>query len=89
VLENLCLACPHCNLHKGDRVEAIDPRTQRRVLLFNPRTQLWDAHFRWSASYQNLIGRTAAGCATVVALALNTRVLRRARLMWVLLDLIP
>jgi hypothetical protein len=89
VLDNLCLACPHCNLHKSDQVDAVDPRTQRRVPLFNPRTQLWDNHFRWSPSYQRLIGRTATGHATVVALDLNTRVLMRARLMWALLDLIP
>jgi HNH endonuclease len=89
VLHNLCLACPHCNLHKGDQIEALDPRTQRQLPLFNPRTQHWDEHFRWSVDYRRLIGRTATGRATVAALDLNTRALMRARMMWALLELIP
>jgi len=89
LLENLCFACPHCNLHKGDQIKALDARTRRPVALFNPRTQLWDDHFRWSVDYQRLIGRTATGRATVMALDLNTPVLMRARIMWALLELIP
>ena len=87
--ENLCYACPRCNLLKGDAVEAEDPRTGRRVLLFNPRLDRWDDHFRWSASYQRIVGRTAIGRATVVALRLNAEVLVQARKLWVLLKLIP
>lgn len=86
---NLCFACPHCNLHKGDQIEALDPRTRRHLPLFNPRTQNWDDHFRWSVDYRRLIGRSATGRATVTALDLNTRVLMRARMMWAVLELIP
>jgi hypothetical protein len=31
--------------HKGPNLTAIDPRTQRIVPLFNPRTQDWVEHF--------------------------------------------
>jgi hypothetical protein len=88
-LDNLCLACPHCNLHKGDQTAARDARTKQLSPLFNPRTQRWNAHFRWSVDYRRLIGRTAAGRATVAALDFNTPLHMRARQMWALLDLIP
>src|SRR5690242_21948354 len=45
---NLWLACPFCNGHKGDKTSAIDPQTRGLVALFNPRTQNWFDHFRWS-----------------------------------------
>jgi 5-methylcytosine-specific restriction endonuclease McrA len=89
VLDNLCLACPRCNLHKQDRMSGIDPRTRRRVALFHPRQDDWDTHFRWSINYIRLIGRTATGRATISTLQLNGVVLMRARRMWVLLKLLP
>ncbi|MBI3760757.1 MAG: HNH endonuclease [Chloroflexi bacterium] len=87
--ENLCYACPRCNLQKGDPIEAVDPRTRRRVRLFNPRIDSWADHFRWSATYRRILGRTAIGRATIAALDLNDGALMKARQMWVLLDLIP
>src|SRR5262245_21625774 len=69
VLENLAWACPSCNLHKADRVEATDPETSAVVPLFNPRTQRWSEHFRWEA--YEIVGLTPVGRATVSALNLN------------------
>jgi hypothetical protein len=88
-LNNLCYACPNCNLHKQDRVEAIDPRTKRSTRLFNPRTDLWEEHFRWGVHCERLIGRTAIGRATIAALELNDKDLMHARVMWVQLELLP
>lgn len=68
IAENLCFACSHCNIAKGSRTVAVDPRTKRQVPLFNPRVHQWDEHFRWSRDWKKLIGRTAIGRATVVAL---------------------
>jgi len=34
---NLWLACPICNGHKSDKIEAVDPETGQIVKLFNPR----------------------------------------------------
>jgi 5-methylcytosine-specific restriction endonuclease McrA len=37
--DNLALACPMCNSHKSDLIEAIDPQTGVLVRLFDPRRQ--------------------------------------------------
>jgi hypothetical protein len=65
--ENLWLACPICNGHKSDKIEAIDPETGVMVALFNPRTQDWKEHFQWTANSLCIIGRTSTGRATVQA----------------------
>ena len=88
-LSNLSFACPHCNLHKQDHVEATDPRTNRATRLFNPRIDQWDEHFRWGVHCERLIGRTIIGRATIMALDLNNQILMRARVMWARLGLIP
>jgi hypothetical protein len=66
---NLALSCHHYNYHKGPNLASIDPRTRRKVWLFNPRRHKWTRHFRWSGPY--LVGRTPTGRATVHALAMN------------------
>ena len=87
--ENLCLACSHCNIAKGDRTGATDPRSSKRVPLYNPRTNVWEEHFRWSQDWKTLIGRTPIGRATVLALAMNAQLLQRARPLWRVVGLIP
>ncbi|MGH7202167.1 MAG: HNH endonuclease [Planctomycetaceae bacterium] len=71
VSENLALACPHCNNAKRSRVTAVDLQTGRRVRLFHPRTQNWGRHFQWSEDFGEVLGKTAAGRATVAALRMN------------------
>ena|SRR5947208_175401 len=88
-LENLALACSHCNFAKSDKTDALDPRMKKRVILFNPRTDQWETHFAWSKDWQRLKGRTATGRATVEALDMNATIVRQARYYWHLLDLIP
>ncbi|MEP7198424.1 MAG: HNH endonuclease signature motif containing protein [Chloroflexota bacterium] len=68
---NLWLACSLCNRYKSDRVEARDPLTNQTVPLFNPRAQNWFEHFRWSDDGLRVIGLTAIGRATVIALHLS------------------
>lgn len=68
--ENLWLACPICNGHKSDKVEAPDPLTGATVPLFNPRTQSWWEHFAWTSDGLQIVGRTPVGRATVNALRL-------------------
>jgi hypothetical protein len=68
---NLWLACPFCNGYKGDKISAIDPQTKVSVALFNPRTQKWFDHFRWSEEGLYIIGLTPVGRATVEALHLS------------------
>jgi HNH endonuclease len=68
-LDNLAWSCPGCNLSKSDRVEAVDPESGTLVPLFHPRTDRWSEHFRFDGYY--LIGQTAVGRATLLALDLN------------------
>ena len=82
--ENLWLACPLCNGAKGTRVRYPDPTTGEDAPLFNPRRDVWSAHFRWSDSGVEIIGLTPCGRATVAALKLNNEHLTRARCRWVL-----
>lgn len=67
--ENLALACVSCSLRKEARRSAPDPRTGRKVALFHPRRQRWDAHFRWDGVV--VVGLTPTGRATVDALQMN------------------
>lgn len=68
---NLWLACPICNRHKSDKTTGIDPETDEPTALFNPRTQNWFAHFRWSEDGIHIIGLTPTGRASVIALHLS------------------
>jgi hypothetical protein len=69
--ENLALACFHCNRRKTNSLTAIDPHSREQVPLFNPRQHNWNDHFIWSADGLYIVGLTATGRATIVALALN------------------
>ena len=62
--ENLCLACPNCNLSKAAATGAEDPNTGEDVPLFNPRRHVWDQHFEWEDNYALLRGLTPIGRAT-------------------------
>ena len=68
---NLWLACPICNRHKSDKTTGIDPDSGEVVLLFNPRTQVWSEHFRWSEDGISIVGKTPIGRATVKVLQLS------------------
>lgn len=88
VLENLALACALCNGAKREKIAALDPRTGKGVRLFHPRTDRWEDHFRWNASYLRIAGRTSIGRATVVALRFNDPLQQEARRLWKLAGLL-
>jgi 5-methylcytosine-specific restriction endonuclease McrA len=69
VLENLALACPGCNLHKGPNLTGIDPDTRETERLFHPRQDIWQEHFQVVEG--RITGQTAIGRTTVWALAMN------------------
>ncbi|MBC8447685.1 MAG: HNH endonuclease, partial [Chloroflexi bacterium] len=81
--DNLWLACSLCNENKGIRTVALDPLTGEMAPLFNPRRQVWQEHFAWIAEGDRIIGLTAIGRATVIALNLNRLSLVKARQVWV------
>jgi hypothetical protein len=81
--ENLWLACRDCNGHKSDKVYIFDYVTEQTLKLFNPRAQSWRQHFKFSADKTKIIGVTACGRATVIALRLNNEQAVNARGLWV------
>lgn len=87
--DNLCLACASCNGYKGANAQAVDPESGEQVALFNPRKQRWREHFAWSEEGTTIIGLTAEGRATVLALKLNHPLIVAARSIWVSAGLHP
>jgi 5-methylcytosine-specific restriction endonuclease McrA len=83
VENNLWFSCSDCNGFKGSKISAIDPISEELLSLFNPRTQAWTEHFEWSKEGDLIIGKTAIGRATVIALKLNRQFLLDSRQMWV------
>jgi hypothetical protein len=68
-IDNLALACVSCSLRKAAKQAAIDPESGMEAPLFNPRTQVWDEHFRWAGEI--VVPLTATGRATLHSLSLN------------------
>jgi len=68
--ENLALACPECNFHKGTNLSSIDPDTGKPSQLFNPRKDIWDEHFLHGEA--DIRGKTAIGRTTAWLLDMNS-----------------
>jgi hypothetical protein len=82
--ENLWLICSSCNASKYNKIEAFDKITQKIISLFNPRQQNWHEHFQWNKDGTKMIGKTAIGRVTILALDLNKPRFIRVRKNWVL-----
>lgn len=67
--DNLALACPQCNLHKGPNLAGIDPTTGLMEPLFHPRRQAWPDHFEEQGPH--ILGKTPIGRVTVRVLEMN------------------
>jgi hypothetical protein len=70
-LENLAIACFHCNRRKTNRLSVTDPQSGDEVPLFNPRQHRWQDHFTWSADGLFIVGLTTIARITIETLALN------------------
>ncbi len=70
-IENLALACFHCNRRKSDLSTSIDPESDVSYEIFNPRKTSWAEHFIWSPDCTEIIGLTPTGRATIHQLELN------------------
>jgi len=88
-LDNLCLACPNCNLSKATAVKAVDLEIGEEVPLFNPRTQTWDEHFEWVDNHAQIRGVTPIGRATVNCFKINRPRMVLTRRRWVQAGLHP
>lgn len=87
--DNLCLACPNCNLSKAAATIAQDSESGENVPLFNPRTQIWDDHFAWHDNYALIGGKTPIGRATVARFKMNRPRMVLTRKRWVQAGLHP
>lgn len=87
--ENLWLACRDCNSYKSSKVYVFDEETEQKVKLFNPRTQNWHEHFKFNENQTEIVGKTACGRATAVALRMNEKQAVKARTLWVLAGWYP
>lgn len=68
-LENLALACFDCNRFKGSNIASLDPLSSELEQLFNPRTQVWNEHFKVLGG--EIVPLTAIGRVTERILRLN------------------
>lgn len=87
--DNLCLACPNCNLSKATATSALDPETNQEVSLFNPRLHQWSEHFEWIEDFTQIRGLTSMGRATVLRLRMNRPRMILTRRRWVYAGLHP
>jgi len=68
--DNLALACPDCNRHKGPNLATLDPNTREVVMLYHPRKDNWNDHFVMDGYY--IRGITQIGIATEKLLKFNS-----------------
>lgn len=87
--ENLWLLCENCNRAKSNKTEVFDKKTGKSVPIFNPRTQIWNEHFKWSSDQTKIIGKTPTGRGTVAELNLNNERIVAVRREWVLVGWHP
>jgi 5-methylcytosine-specific restriction endonuclease McrA len=78
-INNLALACSHCNAHKAVRRIGFDPHTETEVRLFNPRIDNWNIHFFLNRDTGKIQGKSPMGRATVETLLMNAEQPIRSR----------
>jgi len=67
--DNLALACPECNYHKGTNLSGVDPNTGQVTPIFNPRRDHWPDHFAQEEG--TIVGTSPVGRTTVWLLNMN------------------
>ena len=78
-IENLALACFHCNRRKSNKI-SVDDESGKEIPLFNPRTDFWKDHFTWSDDKITIIAKTETGQITIDLLELNRERILQIRL---------
>ena len=73
-LENLALACLHCNRNKGPNLTSIDPETRQIVAIYNPRNQRWDEHFYLDGALIEAFSSTGRATANLLKLNIPERI---------------
>ena len=68
LLENLALACIHCNRRKGPNLSSVDPDSGALVNLFNPRRESCTFFPGWPANYSSDADRASYGFSAAIQL---------------------
>jgi len=68
-IENLALACVHCNSYKGTDLTTFLNNYEDIVPIFNPRKEDWNVHFETKVG--EIIAKTRTAKATIKLLRLN------------------
>ncbi len=69
-LDNLALACFHCNRYKGPNIAGWDANVNQLVRLFHPRIEDWADHFE--VVDFRIVGLTQVGRVTASLLNMNS-----------------
>lgn len=69
IVENLAWSCYYYNSYKGPNIAGWIKETGEVVRLFNPRVDLWNAHFGWHGAA--IVAKTTIGQATISVLQFN------------------
>lgn len=69
--ENLAYACFLCNRLKSNKLKSFDTSSEKWILLFNPRRDVWEENFAWSEDATMIIGISVIGRCTIKELKLN------------------
>ncbi len=88
-IENLALACFHCNRRKSNKTSVFDAQSDEEISLFNPRKDIWKEHFEWSKDKIFIVSKTEIGRITVDLLNLNRARILQIRLADVLVNRHP
>ena len=67
-IENLAYSCPDCNANKGSDIATFNQSNQI-VQFFNPRTDIWENHFKIIEGF--IEGKTEIGKGTVNIFKIN------------------
>ena len=78
---NLALTCWRCNRHKGTNLGSFDPATRAFSLFFNPRTQVWEEHFRLEGALLQPLTPEARVTARILRFNDSLRVAERGALL--------
>ena len=74
---NLAFACPVCNRRKGSDLGTISRKTGVLIRFFNPRTDVWAAHFSVAGPIIEPLSDIGDGTARILAFNDNERVAER------------
>ena len=69
-IENLAYCCQFCNRHKGTNISSYLGNPPELLLLFNPRTDIWDDHFYYTED-GIINAKTPVAKGTIFVLVMN------------------